>query len=161
MSVTKEDMAVVFKCIEKSKKNSLYDVNDSDMSQFADQDKKLAKKIATIKLKYDAEFCEGRSTRGYEEILDKCQISVTALKKTIKNDIKPSRNLVYKLVVGLKISLEEANELFVLCGGPLTLDCQADKICMYALRDGDSIEHFIEQFEYYTKTKISIRERDS
>lgn len=160
MSVTKEDMAVAFKCIEIAKKDILYDVNDSDMSQFEDQDKKLAKKISTIKLKYDAEFCEGKSTRGYDEILDKCQISVTALKKTIKNDIKPSRNLVYKLVVGLKIPLEEANELFALCGGPLTLDCQADKICMYALRDGDSIEHFIEQFEQYTKIKISIRERE-
>lgn len=161
MSVTKEDMNVEFKCIEIFRDESLYDVNDSDMSQFADQDKRLAKKIATIKLKYDAEFCEGKSTRGYEEILDKCQISVTALKKTIKNDIKPTRNLVYKLVVGLKLSLEEANELFALCGGPLSIDCQADKICMYALRDNDSIEHFIEQFEYYTKIKLSIRERES
>lgn len=161
MSVTKEDMAVVFKYVERPSKDSSYDVNDSDMSQFADQDKRLAKKISTIKLKYDAEFCEGKSTRGYDEILDKCQISVTALKKTIKNDIRPSRNLVYKLVVGLKIPLEEANELFALCGGPLTLDCQADKICLYALRDGDSIDHFIEQFEYYTKIKISIRERES
>lgn len=161
MSVTKEDMGVVFKHVERPSEDSSYDVNDSDMSQFADQDKRLAKKISTIKLKYDAEFCEGRSTRGYDEILDKCQISVTALKKTIKNDIRPSRNLVYKLVVGLKIPLEEANELFALCGGPLTLDCQADKICLYALRDGDSIDHFIEQFEYYTKIKISIRERES
>lgn len=161
MSVTNEDMAVVFKCVEKFREDYSYNVNDSDMSQFVDQDKRLAKKIATIKLKHDKEFCDSKSTRGYDDILEKCQISVTALKKTIKNDIKPSRNLVYKLVVGLKIPLEEANELFALCGGPLTLDCQADKICMYALRDADSIEHFIEQFEYYTKIKISIRERES
>lgn len=161
MSVTKEDMDVKFKCVEMPSLASTYNVNDSDMSQFFDQDKKLAKKIASVKLKFDVEYCEGKSTRGYDMILDQCQISVTALKKTIKNDIKPTRNLVYKLAVGLKMSLQEANELFVLCGGPLTEDCQADKICMYALRDGDDIFHFIEQFEHYTNIKISIRERES
>ena len=70
MSVTKEDMDVKFKCVEMSSLASTYNVNDSDMSQFFDQDKKLAKKIASVKLKFDVEYCEGkrelhRGHRGY------------------------------------------------------------------------------------------------
>ena len=59
------------------------------------------------------------------------------------------------------MSIEEANEYFTLCGGPLNPQAREDFICIRALEDGDGIELFIQQFEEFTGNKIDIRERKS
>ena len=93
----------------------------------------------------------------YDKLEELCQISVTTMKKTISGTQKISRNFLYKFVVGLHMSVEEANEYFALCGGELNLKNPADFICYRALEDGDSIFQFIEDFEHYTGLKIALR----
>lgn len=165
MSVTDKEMERKFVSLEVHNRDCSYNVNDVEMSQFKDQDKKLAKKIATIKLRFDAEYCDGKSNQGYEKLSELCQIPVDTIKKTIRNDkpeakskIRPTRNFVYKLVIGLKMSVEEANELFALCGGSLTDETAADYICLRALEQGDNIFQFLEQHKKYIGRGIGMND---
>ena len=83
------------------------------------------------------------------------EIGFTCIRK-----IKLSFNqFLYKFSVGLQMTLEEANTYFELCGGALNERCMADYICIRALLDHDSIDHFIEEFEKHTGIKLS-RERE-
>ena len=163
MSVTDKEMKKVFAFSETPERNFAFNVNDAEMVQFANQDKRLAKKIATIKLKFDVEYCGGKSNLGYEKLEELCQIPIDTMKKTIRNEkaearskIRPTRNFVYKLVVGLKMPVEQANELFALCGGSLTEECAADYICLRALEHGDDIFLFLEQYKKYIGKSIGI-----
>ena len=70
-----------------------------------------------------------------------------------------TRTFLYKFTVGLKLTVDEANKFFDLCGGPLYEKCFADYICLRALEDKDDIEVFIKQFELHTGRKISMRSR--
>ena len=161
MTVSKELIqARTFTCIEFQEEKVSYHVNDADMSRFMSQNKILALKIAEIKLNYENTNNLG-SNKSYDELEEVCRISVSTMKKTIKGTIKPTRNFLYKLTVGLKMSLDQANDLFSMCGGPLTDQCMADLICIKALEDGDSIDHFIEQVQHYTGIKLELRERVS
>lgn len=81
------------------------------------------------------------------------------LKKTINGSIKITRNFIYKFVVRLHMTLEEANTYFELNGGALRETCLADYICLHALLDQDDIHQFISDFEQHTETKIGIRNR--
>lgn len=85
---------------------------------------------------------------GIEEI---CQISETSLKKSCAGTQKITRQFLYKFTVGLKMSIEAANEFFALCGGVLRDDDLEDFICMKALIDGDDILFFINQFNDFIK----------
>ena len=147
-----------FTCIEFEQEKTNYRVTDADMGRFMSQEKTLAQKIGIIKLKYEME--NGlKPMVAYEKIETQCQIPISTLKSTINGKVKPTRNFVYKFTVGLGMTLEEANELFMLCGGPLSEYCMADFICLCALRDKDDIFTFIEDFQKYTKLKIEIKER--
>ena len=53
------------------------------------------------------------------------------------------------------MSLEEANKLFELCGGPLRKTDVADYICINYLETNDDIHKFCEQYEEYTGKKLS------
>ncbi len=80
-----------------------------------------------------------------------CQLSESTLKKSVAGTIKITRPFLYKLTVGLHLSLEEANKLFAKCGGVLREDNIEDYICMKALIDGDDIIAFMNQFNEYTQ----------
>lgn len=128
--------------------------------KFNEKEKQLAKKISTIKLKYEKEN-KLSSNKAYEELADLCQISVTPFKYAVfgKRGNTANRHFLYKLVVGMHMSIEEANSLFVLEKGPLSEECLEDMICYCALRDNDSIYDFIDEFERETNYKIGIRDR--
>ena len=85
---------------------------------------------------------------GMEEL---CQISETSLKKSCAGTQKITRQFLYKFTVGLKMSVEAANDFFALCGGVLREDDLEDFICMKALTDGDDILFFINQFNEFVK----------
>ena len=163
MSVTEKDMSGPFKCIEFVNDKAVYKLKHEDISQFLNQDKVLAKKIANIKIKYELEN-NLKPTKAYESLEDKCQIAITTLKNTMTLKITPTRNFLYKFTVGLKMDKVAANELFELCGGKLRDDCMADVICQHALKSesnqGDNIHDFIAEFEKYTKSKIALRDRN-
>ncbi len=87
----------------------------------------------------------------YEEISRMCQMSPKTLKSAINGTTsRITREFLYKFTVGLKMSIDEANSLFELCGGELHLDCLEDKICHNALRDGDSALSFIDEYNMFS-----------
>ena len=67
-----------------------------------------------------------------------------------------TRNFLAKFVVGLKLGIEEANELFYLESGKLNLTNSFDYIIYHALEDKDLIDFFIEEVEKYTKIKLDF-----
>lgn len=135
-------------------------VNAEDMSLFSENEKKLAQIIGKMKLRYEDEH-KLKPMAAYDEIEEKCQISISTIKNTINGKIKPTRNFLYKFTVGLQMSVDAANELFELCGGCLREDCRADYITIRALEDKDDIYAFINDFQKYTKLKIELRNRES
>ena len=137
-----------------------YQVTLHDIRPFNEQRIELADKIAERKKLY-AEENHLKATIAYDFLEGECHISVDTLKKSINGTLKITRSFLYKFVVGLRMSIEEANEYFTLCGGPLNPQAREDFICIRALEDGDGIELFIQQFEEFTGNKIDIRERKS
>lgn len=94
---------------------------------------------------------ENNIKNKYESIIEICQISDTSLKRSCNGSQKITRTFLYKFTVGLKMSVEEANEYFMLCGGALSSDCLEDYICIRALECKDDILLFIGQFNQYLK----------
>ena len=87
----------------------------------------------------------------YPELEERCQLSESTIKKSCNGTIRTTRLFLYKLTVGLQMDIDEANELFALCGGELNLAFHEDYVCYKALKDKDDIMHFIDQFNEYAK----------
>ena len=60
----------------------------------------------------------------------------------------------------VKMDVDEANELFALCGGVLNEDFHEDYVCYKALKDKDDIMHFIDQFNHYAREYDPLQEGD-
>lgn len=160
MILEKEITSIKFEMNEYVSEKSLMRVSTDKMNTFSENEKKLAQRIGKMKLLYEVEN-NLKPMTAYDEIEEKCQISTSTLKNTINGKIKPTRNFLYKFVVGLQLSLDLANEFFDLCDGKLQEDCKADYITIKALEDKDDIYRFIEDFQKYTKLKIELRNRES
>ncbi len=144
--VTEKEMAErVFVKPKEMQGTSSY-VTAGEMKRF-EQNKELNNEVRKVINKYVEENNIKPKYFGLEEI---CQLSETTLKKSVAGTIKITRPFLYKLTVGLHLSLEEANNLFVRCGGELREDCVEDYICRNALRDGDDIIKFIDEVNKYT-----------
>ena len=150
--VTAEEMKKVIENAEKEKKAS-YSVTPEEMQRFKVNDK-LPYLISTKKRENDEKLGIS-ATAGYGKIEEACLISETSLKKTINGSIRVTRTFLYKFTIGLHMSLEEANKLFELCGGPLRKTDVADYICINYLETNDDIHKFCEQYEEYTGKKLS------
>lgn len=85
-----------------------------------------------------------------------CRIPSDTAKKAITGKYNITRNFLAKFVVGLKLGIEEANELFYLESGKLNLTNSFDYIIYHALEDKDLIDFFIEEVEKYTKIKLDF-----
>ena len=147
-----------FDSIEYQKEVQSLRVTAAELVPFEKQNYELASMIGDAKA--DLAEREGLSaTRASEWFADHCQINEDTLKKTILGKIKVTRTFLYKFTVGLKLTVEEANGFFNLCGGPLYERCMADYICIQALKDKDDIEVFIKDFELHTGMNIHMRRR--
>lgn len=127
-------------------------VNVEEMKGFEENNRKLPRKIGTKKIQFDRECNNDNSS--YEKFANACCLSASTVKKTIAGSIKVTRAFLYRMAVGMHMTVEEANEYFSMCGGSLRKECIEDYICIRALKDGDSIELFLEQFEKFTKAKL-------
>lgn len=151
--VTAEEMKKVIEKAEKEKQKVSYSVTPEEMQRFNVNDK-LPYLIATKKRENDEKL--GLSaTAGYGKIEEMCLISETSLKKTINGSIRVTRTFLYKFTIGLHMSLEEANKLFELCGGPLRETDEADYICKRYLEEPDDIHTFCNQYEKYVHKKLT------
>lgn len=150
--VTNEEMKIVFENAEKERKNASYNVTPEEMQRFKVNDK-LPLLISLKKMENDKKHGVS-ATAGYDLIDEMCTIEVSTLKKTINKSIRVTRTFLYKFTIGLHMSLDEANQLFDLCGGPLTEFDVADYICINYLKTKSSIHDFYIQYEQYTHKKL-------
>ena len=152
--VTSEELAAIKFVEHKEVKCSAF-VTDSELSRFSGN-RNLSEMVYQKVTKYAK---ENNIKNKYESMIDVCQISDTSLKKSCTGTQRITRTFLYKLAVGLKMSVEEADELFALCGGMLSRDNLEDYICIKALEDKDDIMVFIDQFNHYIK-KYNISQKD-
>lgn len=148
----------LFETIEYCTEKSSLHVTASELSHFVDQERELAKKIGARKIKYTKEH--GYNTeKANDQLEEDCLIPADTLRKTILGTTKCTRNFLYKFAVGLHMTVDEANEFFSLCDGPLYDRCMADYICKKALEDGDDIRLFVKDFEKNTGIKLVKKTR--
>ena len=151
--VTKEEMKR-FENLKKTEVKSSYKVSAAELSRFVDNEIKLADLIADRKKQYEKEN-NVSATIAYQDIEEKCLIKMDTFKKIMCGQRKITRKLLYKFVVGFGMTIEEANEYFVLCGGPLDTEYdQEDYICFKALEHKDSIQQLVADFEKHLSLKI-------
>ena len=152
--VTKEELEQ-FDMVEKETINVSKRVTAVELSMFEDNNYELGDMLSERKKQYEKE--KGVSaTQAYFDIEDMCQISKSQFTKVICGSRKATRTFLYKFVVGFKMTEEEANKYFDLCGGPLTRKNKEDYICLNALRDKDSIEQLVSDFEKHLELKIGF-----
>ena len=151
--VTKEEIKR-FKNHHKAEGTTLYKVNAGELSRFRDNELMLADIVADRKKQYEKEN-RVSATAAYLDIEEKCHIKMDTFKKIMCGQRKITRRLLYKFVVGFKMSLDEANEYFALCGGPLNPDYDVeDYICIKALEDKDSVRQLTADFEKHLSLKL-------
>ena len=154
--VTEKEMAERKFTVTGIDRKASYHVTTDEMKRFAvnaDLNNKVYKKIDDYAKKYNIK----PKYEGLEEI---CQLSASTLKKSCSGTIRITRLFLYKLTVGLKMEVNEANELFALCGGMLNEDFHEDYVCFKALKDKDDIIHFIDQFNHYAREYDTLQEGD-
>lgn len=151
--VTKEEMKKVIENAEKERNKVSYSVTPEEMQRFKANDK-LPYLIATKKRENDDKLGLNL-TSGCEKIEELCLIEVSTFKKTINGSIRVTRTFLYKFTIGLHMTLEEANKLFELCGGPLRETDPADYLCKRYLEEPDDIYTFCEQYEEYIGKKLT------
>lgn len=145
--VTNEEMKIIIENAKNDRKNTSYSVTPEEMQRFKVNDK-LPSLISAKKMENDKKHGV-TATAGYGLIEELCLISEASLKKTINRSIRVTRTFLYKFTIGLHMSLDEANELFNLCGGPLRETDPADYICINYLKTKDDIHKFCEQYKEY------------
>ena len=118
----------------------------------------MAGLIADRKKQYETEN-KISSTDAYYDIEEKCQISMDSFKKAMCNNRKITRRFLYKLAVGFKMNTEEANKYFELCGGVLSRNNIEDYICLNALRDKDSVQQLVDDFEKHLDLRIGFNSK--
>ena len=150
--VTYEEMRIVMENAEKERNQASYSVTPEEMQRFKVNDK-LPILISTKKMENDKKHGV-TATPGYGLIEEQCLISEATLKKTINRSIRVTRTFLYKFTIGLHMTVDEANQFFILCGGPLTKLDVADYICINYLETQSSIHDFYKQYEEYTHKKL-------
>lgn len=157
--VTKEEMQQSFNK-EKQEERVAYQVTLEEMGRFDDNKAELAEMISDRKKLYEREN-NISAINAYLDIEDMCQIKMGQMKKVMCGKFKITRNFLYTFVVGFKMDIDEANEYFKLCGGPLAKDNPADYICLNALRDEDDIQSLVDEFDDFLNIKIGFNRKNS
>ena len=144
---TKEELNRFKRLNNSDSQRASYRVTSAEMKRF-EGNKTLALKVYNKINDYCNIYNIKPKYEGLEEI---CQLSASTLNKSCGGKIKITRLFLYKFSVGLKMSITEADEFFELCGGKLNEDNPEDLICRNALRDGDDILYFIDEFNSWVK----------
>lgn len=134
-----------------------YMLTDDQVKEHEDNMIKLQNMLLDLKIKDDLE--NDLKASDYSNIEMNCLISSETFRKVICGKHKVTRELLYKIVVGYKMTLDEANEYFELEGGKLNPKCLADHICIGALEGKDKIEVFVKEYKDLTGKAIVKKER--
>jgi predicted Zn-dependent peptidase len=122
------------------------------------QDQKaLSFRMGNIVQEYKAQYQEkhpGRCSQ-YALVEEACSIPTDTVKRLITGKTRVTRPQLAKFCVGLKLSVEDADELFRMQGGCLNLSNDFDYIIYHALEDRDKIDDFLDDVREYTDVRIS------
>ncbi len=149
--VTKEEMESMNFTheMELMPRKGIMQVSKKEMGDFDRQIADLRLDIARIIDEYAQEHNIKPKYEGMEE---RTHLSAAQIKQLINGRANVTRTSLYKLAVGLKMTVEEANEkLFKKFNGELRSICREDFICIKALEDGDDVSSFIREYNTYTK----------
>lgn len=140
--VTKEEMdSMVFE--ETSTSRPAYMVNADDMAFFDEDTKNLPNKVDMV----INEYCARNGFKRINSVIaDSCHTNEKTFREYLNGHRPITRQFLYKLTIGLSLTLEEANELFDMCGGTLRRECREDYIVMKGIKDQDEIDAFIKNF---------------
>lgn len=114
----------------------------------------FAKEVYDVLDKY---AIENKIKPKYEGLAEIMKTNEKTIKESVSGKRTITRHFLYKMVVGLKMDIDEAKRIFELSGdGSLSKDRKEDLVCINALRDKDSIDFFINEFNgYFKKHKIN------
>ena len=149
--VTKEEMeSMNFPYeMELMPRKGIMQVSTDEMAHFDEQIADLRLDIARIIDDYAQEHNIKPKYDGIEELT---HLSAAQIKQLINGRANVTRTSLYKLAVGLKMTVEEANEkLFKKFGVELRAECREDYICIKALEHEDDVSSFIREYNTYTK----------
>ena len=147
--------------IQKIKRNYIEPVTEkhADMVTKAEMERfntssLLAEKLGEIVDDYFYDYkqtCNGDKPLKYPTLSKMFLLNESTVKAYINGRSVITRETLYKFVVGMHLSLNQANELFSLCGGELRSTNLEDYICIKSLEDKDSIESFVNQINKYSE----------
>lgn len=123
-------------------------VSTAEMRRFGEDYDELALMVSDLLDDYAHEHHIKPKYEGLEELT---HLSQTTLKHVVNGRDRVTRTILYKLAVGLGLSIEKANMFFEKCGGRLREDCLEDYICLRAIEDGDTVVQFIYDYNHYTR----------
>ena len=149
--VTKEEMESMNFTheMELMPRKGMMQVSKKEMGDFDRQIADLRLDIARIIDEYAQEHNIKPKYEGMEE---RTHLLAAQIKQLINGRANVTHTSLYKLAVGLKMTVEEANEkLFKKFNGELRSICREDFICIKALEDGDDVSSFIREYNTYTK----------
>lgn len=127
---------------------SLYLTTGKDLSAPREKMNRLRKKIADDinELTYER---GGILEQAYAYVDAHCHIAPPTMKKALQGNSRITRKLLYKYTVGMRMSVNQAQEYFELQGRRLSNESdEEDMITLNALRDSDSADNLIEEFWY-------------
>ena len=151
--VTEKEMAERNFTVTEIDRKASYRVTAGEMKRF-EANNNLA---LMVYKKIEDYTTEHKIKPRYEGLVEQCQLDASTLNKSCAGKIKITRHFLYKFTVGLKMTVDEANKFFLLCGGILSDDNIEDYICKNALEDKDDILLFIKQFNEYVNKYNSLR----
>lgn len=125
---------------------SSYLTTGKDLSAPRERMNRLRMKIAddVNQLTYER---SGILEQAYAYIDAHCHIAPPTMKKALQGNSRITRKMLYKYTVGMRMSLEQAQEYFELQGRHLSNDSDEEEMIAFnALRDGDSADSLIEEF---------------
>ncbi len=127
---------------------------DSSVVEIARKNQvELAKKITDLLI--ERYHTPDMSMERFYQLIDReLYISVSTIKKIFQCKYTISRDILYKIAVGLKMDIETADYYFGLSmEGPLNHNNLTDLIVINALEDGDSLDDMLLEFVEYLKRK--------
>ena len=143
--VTKEEMEKrKFKSPEEmgGDKASLR-VTAGEIASFDKDENELPSDVDTVIFDY----CQKHGLkRSNAVIAEYCHTNEKTLREYLNGNRRITREFLYKLAIGLELTLDEADLLFEKCGGKLNADNRQDYIVINAILDHDDIDDFIENF---------------
>lgn len=128
---------------------------DSSVVEIAKKNQSILAKMITDLLFERYHTPDMSMERLYQLIDRELYISVSTIKKIFQGKYTVSRDILYKIAVGLKMDMETADYYFGLSmEGPLNPGNLSDLIVINALEDGDSLDDMLLEFVEYLKRKV-------